>query len=322
MKRTPLLSVAVSPHIHDGSSVSEIYLHQFFALLPAAVGGLLVWGAGGLRTLLLALGSAVVIEWISGRMMKRETSLANGSILAQGLMLGMLLHASAPIWLIVVAAAIMVVMGKQIFGGLGAYPVNPLMLAMAFLLVSWPARLNLAQQMTNTVKDFPMIEPLVAWRGFGAGAADAYSVPGMLMGQQLSGVGSTAIILLCLGGIYLAIRGFIAWRITVSYLVSMFVVAMLFNLGSSEIYPTPIFHLASGIAVFAAFFIATDFTTAPVNPWAQVIYGAGCGILTILFRTFGIFPDGTVFAIILMNLVNPLVDRICPKVISVEVPVR
>ncbi len=322
MKRTPLLSVAVSPHIHDGSSVSEIYLHQFFALLPAAVCGVLVWGAGGLRTLLLALGSAVVIEWISGRMMKRETSLANGSILAQGLMLGMLLHASAPWWLVIVAAALMVVLGKQLFGGLGAYPLNPVMMTMAVLLVSWPARMNLAQQMIGISKEFPMIEPLVAARGFGAGASDAFSLPSMLMGQQLGGVGSTAIILLCLGGLYLALRGFIAWRITVSYLVSMYIVAMLFNMGNSAAYPPPMFHLASGIAVFAAIFLATDFTTSPVNPLAQVVYGAGCGLLTILFRTFGIFPDGTVFAIIVMNLAHPLVDRIRPKVIAVEVPAR
>lgn len=322
MKRSPLLSVAVRPHIHDGSSVSEIYLHQFIALLPAAVAGALLWGSGGLRTLLLALGSAIAIEWFSGRLMKRETSLANCSILAQGLMLGMLLSAAAPWWLIIVAAVMMVVLGKQIFGGLGGYPINPVILSMGVLLLSWPARMNLAAQAVNFTQDFPMIEPLVAWRSWGTEAVNAYSTSGMLMGQQLGGVGSTAILLLVLGGVYLALRGFIAWRIPLAYLGSMFVTAWLFNLGNSAAYPPPMFHLCSGIAVFAAFFIATDFTTAPVNPWAQVIYGAGCGLMTILFRTFGIFPDGTVFAIIVMNMAHPLVDRIHGKVIDVEVPAR
>lgn len=322
MERPPLLSVAMPPHTHDGSSVSEIYLNQFFALLPAAVAGVLVCGVGGLRTVLLAIGSAVILEWLAARLMRREQCLADGSVLAQGLMLGMLLHAQTPWWLVMVAALLMVVLGKHFFGGLGGYPLNPVLLSYCILLVSWPSRLNLADQLSGCSVHGPALEPLVAWKGFGAGATEAFSLGDLFLGQQVGGIGSSMILLLVLGGLYLIARGFISWRIPLAFLGTVFVTALIFNLAAPADYPPPLFHLFSGVAVFAAFFLATDFTTSPVNGWAQVIFGAGCGLLAVLIRTFGSYPDATVFAIILMNLAHPLIDKIHPQVIAVEVPAR
>ncbi|MCK4305910.1 MAG: RnfABCDGE type electron transport complex subunit D [Candidatus Eisenbacteria sp.] len=322
MKRPPLLSVAVSPHTHDGSSVSEIYLSQFIALLPAAIAGCLLWGTEGLRTLLLATGSAVILEWICARLRNQQICLADGSVLAQGLMLGMLLHAGTPWWLVLVAALLMVPFGKHFFGGLGGYPFSPPLLSYAILLISWPGRLNAASQLANCQLNFAALEPLVAWRSFGVEATQAFSLGDLFMGQQLGGVGSSMILWLLIGGLYLLLRGFIAWRIPLAFLGSVFVTAWIFHLAAPAAYPGPLFHLLSGMVVFAAFFLATDFTTSPVNGWAQVVFGIGCGLLTVLIRSFGIWPDGTVFAVLLMNLAHPLIDKIHPQVIEVEVPAR
>ena len=322
MERRPLLSVAFAPHTHDGSSVSEIYLHQFYALVPAAVAGVVVWGIGGLRTMLLAIGCALIFEWICARLTKRPECLADGSVLVQGLMLGMLLHAESSWWLIAIGALLMIVLGKYFFGGLGAYPFPPVLLSYAILLFSWPSRLNLGLQMAHRPLDFPPLEPLVATQSFGGGAAQAYSLSDLLLGQQLSGVGASMVLLLLLGGIYLMMRGFIAWRTPLAFLASLFLFGWILHATAPANYPPPLFHLCSGIAVFAAFFLITDFSCSPVNPWAQVVYGVGGGLLAILIRSFGVWPDGTVFAVLLLCLVQPLIDKIHPRAIGVEVPAR
>jgi len=322
MKRSPLLSVAMPPHTHFGISVAEIHLNQLLALIPAAAGGVLLWGLPGLRTLLLAVGTTVVLEWLTGRMMKRETSVLDGSALVQGLMLGMLLHAAAPWWLVLIGALLLVVLAKQFFGGQGGYLLQPVLLTYAILLISWPGQLNTAWRLGGLATAAQPIEPLLAWRSFGPGAANAYPLGDLLLGLQTGGVASGMIGLLTLGGIYLVIRGFIAWRIPLAFLGMAFVAALALHLGDATTYAPPGLHLFSGMLVFAAFFMATDFSCAPVNPWAQVIFGASCGLLAILIRTFGSYPDGTVFAVLLMNLAQPLIDRVHPPVIGVEVASR
>ncbi len=320
--KPPLLSVAVGPHTHDGSSVAEIYLNQFLALVPAAVAGVLIWGMGGLRTLLLAVGASVVLEWVSARTRGRQVCLADGSVLVQGLLLGMLFHPETPWWLIVVGAALMVILGKHFFGGLGGYAFNPVLLSYAILLVSWPGQLNAAKQLAGYTLHIPPLEPLVAWRSFGVEASQVFSLGDLFVGQQIGGIGSSMILLLVVGGLYLMLRGFVPWRIPLAYLGSVFVTAWLFQLGAPADYPSPLFHLCSGIVVFAAFFLATDFTCSPVNPWAQVVFGIGCGLLTVIIRTFGAWPDGTVFAVLIMNMAQPLIDKIQRPVIGVEVPAQ
>ncbi len=323
--RAPLLSVASAPHTHDGSSTPGIYLNQLLALLPAAIAGGLLWGLPGVRTILLAVGSAVAFEWIIGRLRNRPGYLADGSVLVQGLILGLMLHAATAWWLILIAALLMVALGKHFFGGTGSYPFCPPLLSYAILLVSWPLRMNSAAQFTTwdlSALSVRVLEPLVAWRTYGIEAVQSFPLDQLIWGQQLGGVGSSMGIWLLIGGLYLVLRGQIDWRIPLSYLATVFVVAGLFQLGDAGSYPGPAFHLFSGMTIFAAFFLATDFATSPVNPWPQVIYGAGCGLLTVLIRTLGVWPDGAVFAVILMNMAQPLIDKIQPKLIGVEVPAR
>jgi len=322
MKRPPLLSVAVPPHTHDGSSVSQIYLWQFLLLLPAAIGGVWVWGLGGLRTLMLAVGASVLFEWLVARSRHRPWFMTDFSIVLQGLLLGMLLHAETPWWLVLVGAAVMVFLGKHFFGGLGSYPFHPVALSYAVLLVSWPGQLAYARQLVHYNLAFPAVDPLTAWRSFGAQAAERFALGDLLVGRQVGGVGSTMVLLLLLAGVLLALGRYIPWRTPLAFLVGLFVTAGLFHLAAPATYPSPMFHLLSGIAVFAAVFLVTDFTCSPVNPWAQVIFGVACGALTVVLRTLGAWPDGTIFAVLLMNIVQPLIDKIHPQPLAVEVPAR
>jgi len=322
MKRPPLLSVAMAPHTHLGVRVSEVYLHQLVALLPAAIGAVWIWGLLALRTILLTVGAVLILEWLTGRLMNRETSVLDGSAAVQGLLLAFLFHAGMPWWLILLGALVMVTLGRQFFGGIGGYPLNPPALAYAVLLLSWPARLDAPRALTGIELGFPPVEALVAWRSFGIDGISAYSLRDLFLGAQVGGLGATFGLLLALGALYLIIRGFIAWRISLAFLAALFATAGIFHLGDPLTYPPPLFQLFSGMAIFVAFFLLTDFTTAPVNPWAQVVYGIGAGLLTVLIRSFGGYPDGAIFAVLLMNLAHPLIDKIRPRVLRVEVPAQ
>ena len=313
-----VLNVAMGPHVHDGSHVSKIMNGYLIALVPAAVWGCVLYGLPGLRMLLLAAGSALVFEWLSRMAMGRPSSLADGSVLVQGLLFGMMLPSNSPWWLIVVGAFLVVVIGKQLFGGIGGYPFNPVLVGYAILSVSWPLRLSSHFTLADTPLKSMTIEPLVALKTYGASAVGAYEFSDLFLGYQAGGLGTGSTLLILLGGLYLLVRGFAPWRVVVSYIVSIFVFGWIFQLADASTYAGPMFHLMSGMTMFGAFFLVCDFTTCPVNGLARVIYGAGAGLLIILIRNFGVYPDGTVFAVLLMNLFHPLIDRITKPVIGLE----
>jgi len=319
MQRPPLLSVAAAPHIHDGSSVRRIYLWQLLMLVPAAVGGVLAWGPGAARVLMLAIGASVLCEALVARLRGRDY-LADFSVVVQGLMLGMLLHAETPWWLILIGAALMVFVGKHFFGGQGSYPFPPPLLSYAILLVSWPGQLDVARRLVAYDVSFPPIAPLTVWRSFGT--TGGFPPGGLLLGQQMGGVGSSMVLLLAIGGLILMLGRYIPWRTPLAYLAGIALSAQIFHLVNPAAYPGPLFHLFSGIAVFVAFFLITDFSCTPVNPVAQVIYGLATGFLTVLIRTLGVWPEGAVFAVLLMSIAQPLIDKIHPQPVVVEVPAQ
>ena len=313
-----VLNVAMGPHVHDGSHVSKIMNGYLIALVPAAVWGCIQYGLPGLRMLLLAAGFALVFEWLARKAMGRPSSLADGSVLVQGLLLAMMLPANAPWWLIVVGMFLVVVIAKQLFGGIGGYPFNPVLIGYAILSVSWPLRLSAEFALADIPLKSMSIEPLVALKTYGSSAVGAYNLSDLFLGYQTGGLATGSVLLILLGGLYLIFRGFAPWRVVVSYIVSIFVFGWIFQLVNASAYAGPMFHLMSGMTLFGAFFLACDFTTCPVNGLARVIYGAGAGLLIILIRNLGVYPDGTVFAILLMNLFHPLIDRIKKPVIGLE----
>lgn len=302
-----------APYWHNGSSISARSYHTMLAALPAVVLGIWQYGAPALGVLALSISSAMIWELIMNMAMKRPASLGDGNAAVIGLLFAMLLPATTPWWGVVVGTFVAVVIGKQIFGGIGCNPLNPALVAVAILMLSWKSMLDFNDALVNYDFGFNMVYPLAAIKSFGASAVSDYNMTGLLMGQQPGGIGTTFGLGLIIGGLYLILRGHIRWEISLSFLASVFVTALLFNLSDPNKYANPVFHLLTGYTLIGAFFLATEDSSSPVNFIPMLFYGAFAGILTVLIRNIGAFVDGVVFAILMMNVANPLLDKIRPK---------
>ncbi len=310
------LVVSHAPFWHDGSGVPERNYNMIIAALPAAVIGLAQYGAPALGVLCLAISSAIIWEFLLNRAMKQEPTIGNGYAALIGLLLGMILPANVPWWLVVTATFIAIVIGVQIFGGIGANPFNPVALSYAILMVSWKDLLDVNEALVNFKLGFPAIDPLSALKHLGPSAVENMNPVDLFMGLQAGGIGSTCGIAIVLGGIYLMIRGYVRWEIVFSFLAGVFITALLFNISDPSKYASAQFHLFTGFTLIGAFFLAPEDASSPVNFMPMVIYGLMGGIMTVLIRNIGAYIDGVIFAILLANLVNPLIDKIRPKAIG------
>jgi len=305
-----ILSTAMGPHIHDGSRFSRIMNGYILALLPAALWGCIRYGMPGVRTILLSVGSAILWEWMARKLMKRSMTLHDGSAIVHGLLLGMMLPPNSSWWIVITGTFFMIVVGKQFFGGVGCYPLNPVLVGFAILHVSWPIRMCSHFTMATSDLNGLTLEPLEALKSYGPSVTDVYNATDLLQGFQMGGIGTGAVWLLTIGGLYLMARGFAPWRVSVAYLLGVATTAGLFYMIDASQYANPLFHLFAGMTVFGAFFLTTDYTTCPVNSMARMIYGFSAGMLIILIRNLGGYADGTVFAVLILNLFHPLIDRI------------
>ena len=302
-----------APYWHNGSSISEKSYHLMLATLPAVLLGIYQYGAPALGLLALSMSFAMIWELIMNILMRRPVSIGDGNAAVIGLLFAMLLPATTPWWAVVVGTFVAVVVGKQIFGGIGCNPLNPALVAIAIMMLSWKSLLDFNDALVNYDFGFNMVYPLAAVKGFGVSAVSDYTMQGLLMGQQTGGIGTTFGLGLIIGGLYLMLRGHIRWEISLSFLVGIFVTALLFNISDPDKYANPVFHLLTGYTLIGAFFLATEDSSSPVNFVPMLLYGAFAGILTILIRNIGAFVDGVVFAILMMNVANPLLDKIRPK---------
>jgi electron transport complex protein RnfD len=228
----------------------------------------------------------------------------------------MMLPAITPWWLIVVGTFVAVVIGKAIFGGIGANPFNPALLGMAVLILSWKMFFDFDTAYVNYMFDFPALAPLTAVKSQGAGAAELFSLSDLIWGRAVGGAGTTFGLGLIIGGIYLILRGYIRWELSVSFVAGILVTAAIFYLFNPDNYAGPLFHLFSGYTLLGAFFLITENSSSPVNRIPMLIYGFLGGFMIILMRNVGAYADGTVLAILLTNLANPLVDKIRPKALG------
>jgi electron transport complex protein RnfD len=184
------------------------------------------------------------------------------------------------------------------------------------VMLSWKDFFDFNEALVNYDLGFAMVYPLSSLKHLGTSGIDAFNTAGLLMGQQSGGIGATFGLGLILGGIYLIIRGFIRWEISVSFLAGVVITALFFNISDPARYAGPVFHLLTGYTLIGAFFLATEDSSSPVNFIPMLIYGAGAGMLTVLIRNIGAFVDGVVFAILIANIINPLVDKIRPKALG------
>jgi electron transport complex protein RnfD len=311
--RTKRLIFSPAPHIHSGASISGTMMTFIIALLPALIFGISSYGMHAARVVAVAVGGAMASEWLIQRLFKRPVTVSDGSAALTGLLLALLLPPSVPWWLVLMGSFISILVGKQIFGGTGGNPFNPVLIGWAVMRISWYDYINFDIAMVGYDVPFSIKYPLSVLKWSGAKAAQ-FPLVDLLMGKQIGGIGSVAVLLLLIGGLFLILRGVISWRIPVFFLIGTALAASLFWLVDSARYADPLFHLLTGNVMMGAFFLATDHSSSPVNGLAMILFGLGCGIFIVLFRVWSVYPDGVVFAILIMNILNPLLDKIRPRV--------
>lgn len=339
---TPLVS---GPHTHAVTSISRTMVLVMIALLPATLFGVYVFGWPALNLLLVTIVAAVAAEAACLRIAKRPLRpyLLDGSAVLTGWLLALTLPPWAPWWIGAAGSVFAIVVAKQVFGGIGQNLFNPAMVARVALLIAFPL------EMTSFIEPAPLftsaapgfLQGLGITFGMGAqvdvvtsastlghlkteisqGAvmnsalAPVFDLPTSVIGYVPGSLGETSAPLILLGGMYLLYKGIITWHIPVSMILSLILLTTLFHWLAPETYPGPLVHLFSGATLLGAFFIATDLVTSPVTAKGQLLFGAGCGILVFVIRTWAGYPEGMAFAVLLMNSVTPLIDHyIRPRV--------
>ncbi len=308
--------VAHAPFWHDGSKISTKNYHIMLAALPAVLMGISQYGAPALGVIALSMACAMIWELVMNLAMGKPFSIGDASAAVTGLLLGMLMPATAPWWVVALGTFLAIVVGKQIFGGIGFNPLNPPLLALAMLVISFKGVFDFNEALRNYDLGFAMTYPLADLKAFGPAAIEKFSLGGLFMGKQAGAVGSTFGLGLTVGGLYLLLRGYMRWEIALSYLVGVFITAWLFHVSDPTKYAGPMFHLFTGYTLIAAFFLVAEDSSSPVNFVPMLIFGALAGLMTVLIRNIGAYADGVPFSILLLNLANPLLDKIRPKAIG------
>ncbi len=312
------LVVSHAPFWHDGNSVSARYYNIMLAALIPVIAGIMTYGTPAVGVVALSVSSAIIWELLMNKVMRRPVSIGDGNAALIGLLLAMLMPATMAWWAVIIGTFIAIVIAKQIFGGLGANPFNPVLISVAVLMASWPLFFDFNHMLADYDTGFAMAYPLFSAKHFGAASVSGFSTADLLMGRQSGGIGATFGLGIIIGGVYLMLRGYVRWEIVISFLAGVLVTAFLFaRFGDpAQGYAGPIFHLLTGYTLVGAFFLATEDSSSPVNLVPMLIYGAAGGVLTVLIRNIGAYADGVVYAVLIINLVNPLVDKIRPKALG------
>lgn len=310
------LVVAHAPYWHDGSKICTKNYHIMLAALPAVLMGIGQYGAPALGVIAFAMACAMIWELLWNLVLGKSIPIGDGSAAVTGLLLGMLMPATAPWWVIVLGTFLAIIVGKQIFGGIGFNPLNPPLLALAMLVISFKGVFDFDEALRHYDLGFVMTYPLADLKAFGPAAIEKFSLGDLFMGRQSGAIGSTFGLGLIVGGLYLMLRGYVRWEISLSFLAGVFITALLFNLSDSAKYAGPLFHLFTGYTLVAAFFLVGEDSSSPANFVPMLLFGALAGLMTVLIRNIGAYVDGVPFSILLMNLANPLLDKIRPKAIG------
>ncbi len=289
----------------------------FFALLPAAAVGVYYFGIPGLTVLAGSVLGCMAFEAAWQKILGQEVSVSDGSAALTGLLLGMNIPPSSPVWMVLVGSLVAVVIAKQVFGGLGYNPFNPALVARVFLLISFPVQMTAwtapepffasGADAVTTATPLGVVKMELMTKGTALSAMEFDPLAG-LMGNIPGSAGETSALALALGGLFLIFRGIITWHVPVSFIGSVLAVSWICNAVNPTVYPGPVFQLLTGGLVIGAFFMATDYVTSPVSPKGMLLFGTGCGLLTIVIRYWGGYPEGVSFAILLMNMCVPLID--------------
>lgn len=297
--------VAASPHIREGSTTRRIMADVLIALLPATMAAIVFFGLRALLVTVVCVVTAVGWEWVSRKGMRRDNTIGDLSAAVTGLLLALNLSASIPIWIAIVGTFLAIVVIKQLFGGIGQNFMNPALGARAILVVAY------GRAMTTWVSPAG-VDAVTSATPLGILKAGAGDLPGyaeLFFGRVGGCLGETSALALLLGFAWLLIRRIITWEIPVLFVGTTALLTWM--LGPDGAFTgDPLFHVLAGGLLLGAIFMATDYSTSPVSRKGKWIYAIGCGVLTAVFRLFTTMPEGVSFAIILMNALTPLLDRL------------
>jgi electron transport complex protein RnfD len=328
-----------SPHIKDTDSIPKIMWTVNIALLPALGMAYYFFGYKALLITALAVIAAVGTEWVIQKISKKPTRIHDGSAVITGILVAFNVPASVPWWMPIVGSVFAIAIVKELFGGLGYNILNPALAARAFLLASWPVQmtanwtaprtgtisgldavtsatpLNLLKQSAKVITSPENYDPAQLQAAHDAIANLSSSYTNLLIGNVGGCIGETSVVALLLGALIMFYRHVIDWRTPFSYIGTVAFFAWIFG-GSEGLFTGNwIFHIISGGLILGAFYMATDMVSSPINAKGQLIFGTGCGILTVAIRIWGGYPEGVSYSILLMNLAVPLIDRYTvPKV--------
>lgn len=295
--------ISASPHLHSGSSTPRIMRDVLIALAPALGFSIYAYGLSALLTTVIAIASCLGFEWLIGRfLLRRGNTLPDYSAAVTGLLLAFNLPSNISPWIIVLGSLVAIGVGKMSFGGLGRNPFNPALVGRVFLLISFPVQMTAYASFDGVTG----ATPLSVLKEHGVGSLPPTT--DMLLGMHSGSLGEVAGLLLILGGVYLLVRKVITWHIPVAVLGSMVLFSSILYFVDPSTFSSPLFQIFAGGALLGAIFMATDYATSPMSKRAMVIYGVGIGVLTILIRTWGAYPEGISFAILIMNACVPLLN--------------
>ncbi len=314
------LIVSHAPFWHDGDSLFKMNLNYILALLPAAIFGIIQFGSPALGVIALSTSTAMLWETIINIVSKRKIPIGDLDAAVIGLLFALMVPATMPWWVVVVGTFVCVVIGKFIFGGIGANPFHPTLIGVAIVRMAWPVFFDFDSAYVSYQFDFTALAPLAALKTHGLSVVSSFPISDLVMGKEVGGIGATFGLGIIIGGIYLILRGYTRWEIVVSFIAGILITAGIFALIKPDTYAGPLFHLFSGYTLLGAFFLATENSSSPVYFVPMMIYGLLGGFMVILIRNIGVYPDGTVLAILMINLVNPLIDTIKPKALGKGVP--
>ncbi len=293
-----LLTVSSSPHIRHFDTTSGIMGDVLIALAPAAIYGCLLFGLRAAMVLFTTVASAVLAEFVWNRLLKKPQTIGDLSAVVTGLLLGMNLSSTVPLWMAAVGSIAAIVVVKQMFGGLGHNFVNPAIAARIILLVSFPAA------MTNFVSPIDAVTSPTPLEYIGNSTYSfVYSTRALFFGFHGGCIGETSAFLLLLGGLYLVLRRVITPIIPLGFIGTV----ALLSLAAGQ---NPMTQILSGGLMLGAIFMATDYTTTPATNLGRLVFGVGCGAITFVIRQFGSLPEGVSYSIILMNILTPHIDRL------------
>ena len=307
-----LLHISGSPHVHSGESVKKIMWAVVASLMPAFFVSVYYFGLPVIILTLVSIGGCVLFEYLIQKfLMHKKTTIDDGSAVVTGLLLAFNVPSNLPIWIMIIGALVAIGIAKMPFGGLGHNPFNPALVARVTLLIAFPVQMT-SWPIPEAIWGFSDAITGPTTLGLISEGGDFENIPtyaDLFLGSMGGSFGEVSAIALLVGAGFLMWKKIITWHIPVSFIATVFIIAGIFHLINPAVYANPFIHILAGGLILGACFMATDMVTSPTSPWGMIIFGCGCGLITIVIRLFGAYPEGVSFSILLMNAAVPLINK-------------